>query len=252
MRYASPRAVGPHALRPCLRGAERTHHAPGSARPVLRPEVEWEGLGESCSDSPRPQLRLRLGSGAAGARPPCDLGLRLALRPQKRRARNLVDGTCKRRMTTCTRWGALCAAFTGHPRWSPIELARRIPAGPRVGSRKPLGCGRRSLERPTLGDRTRFGRPFARPSSPGDSGDVAACHAARFTEIERADPFPKVGPARSPRLPRRTSKLAPRWRPRCFSSSLDRSTSRAVAPRSRTNHPRSHRFCHTRCLTSTT
>lgn len=98
------------------------------------------GSRRACSAHLDPRHRLRLGSGAAGARPPCDLGLRLALRSQKRRARRLVDGTCKRRMTACTRRGALCAAFTVRRGWSPIRAFRRIPAGRHVGSRRPWGA----------------------------------------------------------------------------------------------------------------
>jgi len=99
-------------------------------------------------------------------------------------------------MTTCTQRGALCTGFSGsHP--SACSVARRdefVPAGRRVGTRSapgavpPLLSGWRAL-----GDRTQRCRPFARPSPPGDSGDVTACHAARFTESNLMSPF-RSGP----------------------------------------------------------
>lgn len=81
----------PVRLMPLFKG-----HAPDvprawSARPLPDDAIaRGENLCSPCSDSLRPSHRLRRGAGAAGAQPPCDLGLCLAHRSQKRRARCLV------------------------------------------------------------------------------------------------------------------------------------------------------------------
>jgi hypothetical protein len=149
-----------------------------------------------CSDSLRPSHRLRRGAGAAGAQPPCDLGLCLAHRSQKRRARCLVRRNLQ--MTNDDVYPTGCAVHRVLG-LSPVRLLgcpkRRI---------RPGGTSRRYAKRPwsraslavgwrALGDRTQRCRPFAKPSPPGDSGDVTACHAARFTESNLMSPF-RSGP----------------------------------------------------------
>lgn len=99
-------------------------------------------------------------------------------------------------MTTCTQRGVLCTGFSGsHP--SACSVARRdefVPAGRRVGTRSAPGAfASLAVGWRALGDRTQRCRPFAKPSPPGDSGDVTACHAARFTESGLMSPF-RSGP----------------------------------------------------------
>lgn len=168
-----------------------------SARPLPDDAIaRGENLCSPYSDSLRPSHRLRRGAGAAGAQPPCDLGLCLAHRSQKRRARCLVRRNLQ--MTNDDVYPTGCAVHRVLG-LSPVRLLgcpkRRIRPGgtsrryaKRPWSRASLAVGGRAL-----GDRTQRCRPFAKPSPPGDSGDVTACHAARFTENDLMDPF-RSGP----------------------------------------------------------
>lgn len=188
----------PVRLTPLFKG-----HAPNvprawSARPLPDDAIaRGENLCSPYSDSLRPSHRLRRGAGAAGAQPPCDLGLCLAHRPQKRRARCLVRRNLP--MTNDYVYPTGCAVHRVLG-LSPYRrsVARRdefVPAGRRVGTRSAPGAfASLAVGWRALGDRTQRGRPFAKPSPPGDSGDVAACQRSSVHRERPHEPLPKWAP----------------------------------------------------------
>lgn len=184
---------------PCLRGNDRTSHAPDPARPHPRVGRLRAGPVRTGSLPLIDFSSVRDG----GARPPYDLDLRLAHHPQKRSARCFVDGACKRlrRRVPIEVRGAPGLPF----RTLPSGVTRRFRVHP--WSVEPLDF--QGIELSAIG---LAGSTFCEAFLFERLVRLRCVPRSSVTESGLAGPFPKVDPEHSPRLPRSTPRLSPRWR----------------------------------------